>query len=58
MFFHIVKAKRLKMRPWIRWMMAMLILAVFAGCSSPNWVGRDDENPIYRAPRELAGGAS
>lgn len=38
--------------------MAMLILAVFAGCSSTNWVGRDDENPIYRAPRKLARGAS
>jgi hypothetical protein len=58
MFFHIVKTKSLKMRPWIRWMMAMLILAVFAGCSSTNWVGRDDENPIYRAPRKLARGAS
>jgi putative exosortase-associated protein (TIGR04073 family) len=38
-------------------MMSMLILAVFAGCSSTNWVGRDDENPIYRAPRKLARGA-
>jgi putative exosortase-associated protein (TIGR04073 family) len=37
-------------------MMAMLILAVFAGCSSTNWVGREDENPIYRAPRKLARG--
>ncbi len=37
-------------------MMAMLILAVFAGCSSTNWVGRKDENPIYRAPRKLARG--
>jgi putative exosortase-associated protein (TIGR04073 family) len=44
------------MRSWIIWMMAMLILAVFAGCSSTNWVGRKDENPIYRAPRKLARG--
>jgi len=44
------------MRPWIRWMTAMLILAVFAGCSSTNWVGRKDENPICRAPRKLARG--
>ena len=45
------------MKPWIRWMTVMLILAVFAGCSSTNWVGRDDENPIYRAPRKLVRGA-
>jgi putative exosortase-associated protein (TIGR04073 family) len=44
------------MRRWIRWMTAMLILAAFAGCSSTNWVGREDENPIYRAPRKLARG--
>ena len=44
------------MRSWVRWMSAMLILAVFAGCSSTNWVGRKDENPIYRAPRKLARG--
>ena len=44
------------MRQWIRLTMAMLILAVFAGCSSTNWVGRNDENPIYRAPRKLARG--
>ncbi len=44
------------MRSWIRWMMAMLILAAFAGCSSTNWVGRKDENLIYRAPRKLARG--
>jgi len=44
------------MRPWVRWMTAMLTLAVFAGCSSTNWVGRNDENPIYRAPRKLARG--
>jgi putative exosortase-associated protein (TIGR04073 family) len=44
------------MRPWIRWMTAMLILAAFAGCSSTNWVGREDENPIYRVPRKLARG--
>lgn len=37
-------------------MMAMLILAAFAGCSSTNWVGRKDENLIYRAPRKLARG--
>ena len=36
--------------------MAMLILAVFAGCSSTNWVGRKGEHPIYRAPRKLARG--
>jgi putative exosortase-associated protein (TIGR04073 family) len=34
----------------------MLILAVFAGCSSTIWVGRNDESPIYRAPRKLARG--
>jgi putative exosortase-associated protein (TIGR04073 family) len=44
------------MRRWIRWMAAMLILAVFAGCSSTNWVGRKDENIVYRAPRKLARG--
>ena len=44
------------MRSWVRWMTAMLILVVFAGCSSTNWVGRKDENPIYRAPRKLARG--
>ena len=44
------------MRSWIRWMMAMLFLVVFAGCSSANWVGREDESPIYRAPRKLARG--
>ncbi len=44
------------MRPWIKWMMLMLILIVFAGCSSTNWVGRKGENPIYRAPRKLARG--
>jgi len=44
------------MRQWIRWAMAMLILAVFAGCSSTNWVGRNDESLIYRAPRKLARG--
>jgi putative exosortase-associated protein (TIGR04073 family) len=37
-------------------MTAMLTLAVFTGCSSTNWVGRKDENPIYRAPRKLARG--
>jgi len=45
------------MKRWIRWIMAMVILAVFAGCSSTNWVGRDDESLIYRAPRKLARGA-
>jgi len=45
------------MRQWIRWTTAMLILAVFAGCSSTNWVGRNDESPIYRVPRKLARGA-
>jgi putative exosortase-associated protein (TIGR04073 family) len=45
------------MRLWIQWMTAMLILAVLAGCSSTNWVGRNDENRIYRAPRKLARGA-
>jgi len=44
------------MRPWIKWMMLMLILIVFAGCSSTNWVGRKGESPIYRAPRKLARG--
>jgi putative exosortase-associated protein (TIGR04073 family) len=44
------------MRSWVRWMTAMLILTVFTGCSSTNWVGRKDENPIYRAPRKLARG--
>jgi putative exosortase-associated protein (TIGR04073 family) len=37
-------------------MMAMLFLVVFAGCSSTNWVGREDESLIYRAPRKLARG--
>ncbi len=45
------------MRRWIRWIMAILILAVFAGCSSTNWVGRKDENIVYRAPRKFARGA-
>ena len=44
------------MRLWIRWTTAMLTLAVLAGCSSTNWVGRKDENIIYRAPRKLARG--
>ena len=44
------------MKSWIRWMTAMLILAVIAGCSSTNWVGRKDESPVYRAPRKLARG--
>jgi len=44
------------MIPWIKWMTVMLVLAVFAGCSSTNWVGRDDESIIYRAPRKLARG--
>jgi len=44
------------MRRWMRWMMAMLILVIFAGCSSTNWVGRKDEHPVYRAPRKLARG--
>jgi len=48
--------KRLNMIPWIKWMTIMLVLAVFAGCSSTNWVGRDDESIIYRAPRKLARG--
>jgi putative exosortase-associated protein (TIGR04073 family) len=26
------------------------------GCSSTNWVARDDEPPAYRAPRKLARG--
>ena len=44
------------MRIWVRWMTALLILAVLAGCSSTNWVGRKDENLIYRAPRKFARG--
>ncbi len=44
------------MKPWLRWLPVMLILAVFAGCSSTNWVGRKDESLIYRAPRKLARG--
>ena len=44
------------MKSWMRWMTAMLILAISAGCSSTNWVGRKDENPVYRAPRKLARG--
>ena len=44
------------MIPWIKWMTVMLVLAVFAGCSSTNWVGRDDESIIYRAPRKFARG--
>jgi len=44
------------MRPWTRWIMLMLILVVFAGCSSTNWVGRKGESPIYRVPRKLARG--
>ncbi len=44
------------MRPWLRWLTVMLALAVFAGCSSTNWVGRKDESLIYRAPRKLARG--
>jgi len=44
------------MRRWARWMTVFLILAVFAGCSSTNWVGREDESLIYRAPRKLARG--
>ncbi|HUL38190.1 MAG TPA: hypothetical protein VLW47_10925 [Thermodesulfobacteriota bacterium] len=44
------------MRRWIRWIMALLILAVLAGCSSTNWVGRKDENIVYRAPRKFARG--
>jgi len=44
------------MRPWIKWMTLVLILVVFAGCSSTNWVGRKGESPIYRAPRKLARG--
>ena len=44
------------MRPWIRWLTIMLFLTVFSGCSSTNWVGRKDENPIYRAPRKIARG--
>jgi putative exosortase-associated protein (TIGR04073 family) len=36
--------------------MALLILAVLAGCSSTNWVGRKDENIVYRAPRKFARG--
>ena len=44
------------MRPWIRWLTILLFLTVFSGCSSTNWVGRKDENPIYRAPRKIARG--
>jgi putative exosortase-associated protein (TIGR04073 family) len=43
----------------MRWAAAMLFWAVFVtGCSSTNWVGRRDENPVYRAPRKLARGAA
>ena len=41
---------------WIRWMMAMLFLVVFSGCSSTNWVGREDESAVYQAPRKFARG--
>ena len=44
------------MRTCIRCVTVMLILAIFVGCSSTNWVGRKDENPINRAPRKLARG--
>jgi hypothetical protein len=37
-------------------MRALLFLAVLAGCSRINWVGRKDENLIYRAPRKFASG--
>ena len=44
------------MRSKTKWITLMLILVVFAGCSSTNWVGRKDENIVYRAPRKLARG--
>ena len=44
------------MTSWIKWMAVVLLLAAFAGCSSTNWVGREDESVIYRAPRKLARG--
>jgi putative exosortase-associated protein (TIGR04073 family) len=48
--------KRLNMISWIKWTTAVLVLAVFVGCSSTNWVGREDESLICRAPRKLARG--
>lgn len=44
------------MRPWTKWITLILIVVVFAGCSSTNWVGRKEESPVYRAPRKLARG--
>jgi len=44
------------MRSWSKWVMLIAILMIFAGCSSTNWVGREDESPVYRAPRKLARG--
>jgi len=44
------------MRSWTKWMTLALILVVFAGCSSTNWVGRKGESPLYRVPRKLARG--
>ncbi len=44
------------MRPWSKWILLLSILMIFAGCSSTNWVGREDESPVYRAPRKLARG--
>jgi hypothetical protein len=37
-------------------MKALLFLAVLAGWSRTNWVGRKDENLIYRAPRKFVSG--
>ncbi len=46
------------MKTWIRWSTLMLFLVVFSGCSSTNWVGREDESAAYRAPRKLARGTA
>jgi putative exosortase-associated protein (TIGR04073 family) len=46
------------MRTWSRWAMVILILVVFSGCSSTNWVGREDESAVYQAPRKLARGTA
>jgi len=46
------------MKTWIRWAALMLFLVVFSGCSSTNWVGREDESAVYQAPRKLARGTA
>jgi putative exosortase-associated protein (TIGR04073 family) len=46
------------MKTWTRSLTLLLLLLVFSGCSSTNWVGREDGSVLYRMPRKLARGTA